>query len=230
MGMNAPTYIPKTSALTPAASVIVINERNQESSVLLVHRSPELRFHPDMWAFPGGHIDDSDRVAEDDLQTARRCAVRETAEESGLELKAEDLIHMFRWVSPKQVPRRFDTWFFLTIGRYTDVRVDGDEIIGHTWSPIEQALRDHHGDIRRLTPPVFVLLSRLAALNGRITDRQVLRSTPVTYFKGRLVDLPDGLCTLYEEDEAFRHGDLNRPGPRHRLLMHDMEWTYENQY
>ncbi len=153
--MNDHFHAKMPSRLIPAASVIIVNNNSVKPSVLLIHRSPELRFHPDLWAFPGGHIDSADRLSDNDLETARRCAVRETHEETGLQLAIEDLIYVARWVTPPNMPRRFDSWFFLAVGSYKNVCVDGREIVDHVWRPASLALLEHQHYIRRLTPPVL---------------------------------------------------------------------------
>jgi 8-oxo-dGTP pyrophosphatase MutT (NUDIX family) len=188
-----------------------------------------MRFHGDLWAFPGGHVDAGDQAGSD-LETAKQCAVRETLEETGLALKSQDLIYFARWITPKIMPRLFDTWFFLAMGAFENVRVDGTEIIGHAWCSPSQALADHNNHVRRLTAPTFVFLSRLAETNGNPVDPKQIRDTHTACFQGRIVDLPDGQCSLYQEDEAYQHGDLDKPGPRHRLWMRTTEWKYEKQF
>lgn len=228
MGMNNIIHSGGTPEFIPAASVIIVNDQNEHHQVLLVHRSPELNFHPDLWAFPGGHIDAVDRIEDDKLETARQCAIRETLEETGLDIKAGSLIYMARWITPSKLVRRFDTWFFMAVGDYRNVRVDGREIIGHTWRTPKQAVLDHHRNIRHLTPPAFVFLTRLAEAEpvGTLSIQPTL-SNQVPYFRGRVVNLPNGRCTLYEEDEAYCHADLERPGHRHRLWMLESGWNYE---
>ena len=227
--MKTDTNKTDNSTLVPAASVIVIKEIDATPSVLLVHRSPELRFHADLWAFPGGHIDPEDTVPGDPLETARRCAIRETMEETGLLLGRDALAYSARWITPAEMPRRFDTWFFFAEAADQSVRVDGMEIVEHAWCAPRQALADHNRNIRRVTPPAFVFLSQLAAAPTHMPPLNNPEAAP-HIFQGRLIDIPDGLCTLYQEDEAYQHGDLTQPGPRHRLWMRDSEWSYENRY
>ena len=217
-----------SSELIPSACAVAVTDHGAGPRALLVHRSPELSFQGDLWAFPGGHVDAADQVLDDDLETAQRCAVRETREETGLALGAEDLIYMARWITPVYLPRRFDTWFFLTTGDFGSVTVDGHEIIDHQWIPPRQALLDHNQNKRRLTPPAFVILSRLAGLDSVPAILENVQDNGVPYFKGQPVELPNGLCALYEGDVAYGHSDLTRPGPRHRLWLRSSGWQYEN--
>lgn len=66
-----------------ASTVIVTRGRGAELEVLLVERNPKLRWFPGMNAFPGGVISESDRDDDPD-HAARRCAIRELFEETGI--------------------------------------------------------------------------------------------------------------------------------------------------
>lgn len=227
--MNSHSQRNTPSKLIPAACVIIVTDHGAGPLALLVHRSPELSLQGGLWAFPGGHVDAVDRVPNDNLATARRCAVREIREETGLTVRAEDLIHMARWISPGYLPRRFDTWFFLTVGTYGNVQVDGREIIDHAWYPPKKALLDHNQHQLRLTPPAFVFLSRMIGMDSLDALRQDAQHNGVPYFRGRPIDLPYGRCVLYEGDVAYDRADLGRPGPRNRLWMQKSGWRYENK-
>jgi len=65
-----------------AAAVLVTTGPAQSLEILLVQRSPALRFFGGYWAFPGGATEDIDRAAGD-LSLAS-CAIRELLEETGL--------------------------------------------------------------------------------------------------------------------------------------------------
>ena len=70
--------------------VAVILRRADE--VLLCHRSPERRWYPDVWDFPGGHVEPGERP-EDALR-------REVAEELGAELKGVEGDPVLHLVDP----------------------------------------------------------------------------------------------------------------------------------
>jgi 8-oxo-dGTP diphosphatase len=70
--------------------VAVILRRADE--VLLCHRSPGRRWYPDVWDFPGGHVQPGE-CPEDALR-------REVAEEPGAELEGVDGAPVLRRVDP----------------------------------------------------------------------------------------------------------------------------------
>jgi mutator protein MutT len=61
--------------------------------VLLCHRSPRRRWYPDVWDFPGGHVEPGERP-EDALR-------REVAEELGAELEDVDGDPVLHLVEPR---------------------------------------------------------------------------------------------------------------------------------
>ena len=90
-----------------ASSLILLRDSAGGPEVLLVQRNPEQRFMGGAWVFPGGAVDDTD----DD---ERHTAVRELAEEAGIELaRGRGAGRYSRWITPAQVKVRFDTHFFV---------------------------------------------------------------------------------------------------------------------
>jgi mutator protein MutT len=73
--------------------VAVILRRANE--VLLCHRSPGRRWYPDVWDFPGGHVEPGE-----DPQAALR---REVAEELGAGLQAVEDEPVLRRIDPRTV-------------------------------------------------------------------------------------------------------------------------------
>jgi mutator protein MutT len=66
----------------------------REDKILLCHRSPERRWYPDVWDFPGGHVEPGERP-EDALH-------REVAEELGVKLDGVDGDPVLHRVVPQQ--------------------------------------------------------------------------------------------------------------------------------
>jgi len=79
--------------------------------VLLLRRSENARFMPNVWVFPGGALDREDG---DGIEGLKTCAIRELHEEAGVRLDpSTHLVPLARWVTPEVIKTRFDTWFFL---------------------------------------------------------------------------------------------------------------------
>ena len=145
----------------PAASVIVVRDAPLE--VLLLRRSEKSSFVPNAWVFPGGTTE-----AGEDL---RDTAIRETFEECGLAIAAEELVPTSRWITPVGIPKRFDTWFFLAaVSRDAAVTIDEREIVEATWIAPKDALA------RRDLHLVFPTIKNLEAIAGFETTADLLAS------------------------------------------------------
>lgn len=120
----------------PAASIVLLRRGGKHAQraleVLMLRRSEEARFMPGVWVFPGGSVDECDGGDETGL---RACAVRELAEEAGIELPAEEeLVPFTRWITPELIATRFDAWFFLALApAHTPPRADGVETTEARW-------------------------------------------------------------------------------------------------
>lgn len=110
----------------------------------LVRRSLESKFMPGVWVFPGGAVDADDGSDPDSEEAHRQCAARELAEEAGVEVDPVDLVAYSRWITPRQVPIRFDTRFYLAVDPATsEPRIDGREVIDWGWFAPSRALERH---------------------------------------------------------------------------------------
>jgi 8-oxo-dGTP pyrophosphatase MutT (NUDIX family) len=127
--------------------------------LLLVRRNPEARFMPGVWVFPGGAVDPEDGDGEAAHRTA---AVRELAEEAGIEVPADELVAYSRWITPKAVPIRFDTHFYLALApAHSPPHPDGSETVDAGWFEPQEALDSHHaGEL----PLVFPTIKHLESL------------------------------------------------------------------
>ena len=212
----------------PAATVVLIRDRPGGCEVLLVRRNAQLSFHGGAWVFPGGRLDVDDYAAGDDVLTAaRRAAVREAREEAGLILQADELVAISRWVTPVQLPKRFDTWFFAAAGTDAPVAVDGGEIHDHSWMAPAEALAAQRAGRIELPPPTFVTITAIAPHPTARAALSALGRDPIEVFEPRLFPIEGGAVTLYAGDAGYEDAELERPGVRHRLWMREDGWHYE---
>ena len=146
----------------PAATIIVLRGGSERLEILLVRRTPDQKFMGGMWVFPGGAVDPQDGDPSED-QSQRRAAIRELDEEAGIVgVAATDLVRFSRWVTPKQVSKRFDTHFFLApLPAAASVSIDNDECVDFRWLTPTAALAAHWaGDL----PMVFPTIKHLEQL------------------------------------------------------------------
>lgn len=143
--------------------MILMRERAAaaELELLLVKRSSAARFMGSVWVFPGGTVDAQD--GEGDWGD-RVAAVRELAEEAGIErIDPAGLVKFSRWITPAELPIRFDTQFF--IGRLPDdgqdAQVDGRECVDHGWFTAEAALEAYASRRILLVLPTIRQLEQL---------------------------------------------------------------------
>lgn len=213
----------------PSASVVVVRDGTDALEILMLRRNDKIAFHGGAWVFPGGRVDDADKAdAAAELDIARRAAVRETLEETGLEVAVDDMLPFAHWTTPVDMPKRFATWFFAApVVTHGEVRIDNSEIVDYRWLTPRQALAMRAAGEMELPAPTFVTLLGFAE-SPTIADLAArLRAAAVEHFVPRLVPIPHGRCTLYGEDAGYESLDFHAPGPRHRLVMHkDQDWQY----
>lgn len=217
----------------PAATVVLLREAAPTCEVLMVRRNAQLAFHGGAWVFPGGRIDPEDyqgAASGDIVEAARRAAVREAAEEAGLSIDRGELVLISRWITPESLPKRFDTWFFAAAARDHLVRIDGGEIHAHQWIAPARALESHARGEIDLPPPTFVTLLQLAEMGCPTEVLRNYRQRRAEDFFPRLRRSGDTAYTLYEGDVAYEGGDVDAPGPRHRLCMVGTKWRYEREF
>jgi len=214
----------------PAATVVLLRDAQAGVEALLVRRNAQLAFHGGAWVFPGGRIDPEDGhagEATDEMPAARRAACREAWEEAGVQLLPENLVAFARWVTPEGLPKRFDTWFFAARAGADIVRVDGGEIHAHQWIRPADALQAHRAGTIDLPPPTWVTLRQMSEFATVDTVLTTIARAAIEVFVPRICMVPDGACSLYGGDGAYDSGDVDGPGPRHRLWMLESGWRYE---
>lgn len=213
----------------PASTVIVCRPHEAGFQVLLVKRHGSSGFMAGAHVFPGGRVDDDDRVGDAALaQVARalldgaleeraalgfvNAAVRETREEANVDVTAAALLPWSWWITPAVEPKRFDTRFFLcAVPASTTAVVDEHEAVSHVWLTPRDALAAFMTGEIALAPPTLATLEDLVPY-ATMADaaRSVVR--PVRAICPRIVPTDDGLVLalpgdpLHEEAQpAFAH-------------------------
>jgi 8-oxo-dGTP pyrophosphatase MutT (NUDIX family) len=191
----------------PASSVILLRRGgkhvDRELEVLLLKRSAEAAFMPGVWVFPGGAVDPEDGDGDDGH---RSCAVRELAEEAGIELAGpEELVLFSRWITPELVKTRFDAWFFLALAPpHSPPKPDGEETTDAGWVAPQAAL--DAGAAGEL-PLVFPTIKQLEALLPYSSSEEALEAA-----RSRTVEpiLPKVIGTK-EDHRVVLPGDPDYP-------------------
>jgi 8-oxo-dGTP pyrophosphatase MutT (NUDIX family) len=143
-----------------AATVVVLRGGSETLEVLMVQRNPEQRFMGGAWVFPGGAVDAHEAEEAPGDLAHRRAAIRELAEEAGIELESpEDLVSFSRWVTPEAVKIRFDTRFFLAAApEGAEAVVDGRECVDVRWLSPQAAIEAYgRGELNLVFPTLKTL-------------------------------------------------------------------------
>lgn len=147
--------------------------RERGLELLMLRRGAGARFMPGVWVFAGGVVDPADFEAASDPPDGvdgeewahRICGARELAEEGGIEISPEQLVPWSRWITPEQVPIRFDTRFYLALApAHTKPEPDGVEMEEARWIEVSEALRAAEADELELSFPTVRHLEMLVDL------------------------------------------------------------------
>lgn len=213
----------------PGATVVPLRDGPTGLEVLLVKRAAAVDYGG-MWAFPGGRVEHDDAHPDDpddEIERARRTAVREAGEEVGLAFRADDLVPFSHWTGGARQARLYAAWYFLAPAPADTVTCDGYEIVDHRWiTPAEAVARRDRGEIG-VVAPTWVTLHTLTAADS-VSGALALAADrgPVVYLS-RLTVVDDQRIVLWDGDAGYATTDPAVPGPRHRLTMAETGWAFE---
>ncbi|MGJ7439794.1 NUDIX domain-containing protein [Aquipuribacter sp. MA13-6] len=170
---------PQGSPPRQAATVCLLRDGDAGTvEVLWITRGRQLAVAPGLLAFPGGAVDDVDRLRRSDdpgypdrFTVLARAAARELAEETGHAVAPQLLRPLVRWVTPEHEPRRYDSTFLVGVlsgsggdGARAPGRMPPDhEVHEHGWAGPAELLAALGDGTRAALPPTRAVLGRLQA-------------------------------------------------------------------
>ncbi len=153
------------------------------------------------------------RLAEGAVSFGRLC------EALDLELHADRMVYLDRWITPPGAARRFDTRFFIAPAPPGQTaRHDGEETVEHAWIPPREALERHHRGAFPLGSPTVRTLRALAEFetSGQLLEhvrRRMLQpgesgAGPESFFTSNAASpIPasgrDGTRLVHPEEPAY---------------------------
>ncbi len=218
----------------PAATAVLLRQSAAGIQTLLLRRNPDMPVMGGIWVFPGGRVDAEDRFAasnpDDRYEVARITAVRETAEEAGLQLDPNSLVRFSHWTPPPDFDHQLATWFFVAAAPLGAVQVDGREISEHLWLSPKEAIRRHtEAGGTWFLPPTFVTLRELEPFS-HLTDvlAAAQRREPMFYDTRLATTAAGEWVALWEGDAGYASTNPDLAGSRHRLWAPEgLPWRLE---
>jgi 8-oxo-dGTP pyrophosphatase MutT (NUDIX family) len=214
----------------PSATALLLRPGVHGVEVLLLERHRAIEFHGGDWVFPGGRVDPEDALPGEDLWgegPARRAAARETLEETGLRIRAESLVPLSHWTTPESYPKRFSTYFFVGEAPAGLAIADGVEAVSLRYYSPEGALEAHARGEIGLPPPTWISLHELTRFRRVDEALEVIATSSTPFLLPRPVEVEGGVISLYPGDAAYESLDLEREGPRFRLVMRGRPFRLE---
>lgn len=225
-----------------AATVMLLRDSDSGPEVLMIER-PDRGSFAGAWVFPGGKLDEEDRVAPDEPEedAARRAGVRETREETGLVVEPAHLLTVSVWDPPPGIPLRIRTWFFAATAVAGEVVLSPHEAVAAEWVRPEVLLDRHGKGAATLYPPTWVTLHHLSGQPHVEALLGMLRLTGLRRFETIARRSDSGPMLLWEGDADYgdaqrleaAHGDAEHgdaaggaASARHRLELGSLPWVY----
>ncbi|ABM06634.1 MULTISPECIES: NUDIX hydrolase [Micrococcaceae] len=175
-----------------AASVILLRDASDGLEAFVQHRVSTMDFAAGMVVFPGGRVDAADQsgwdypaellqrhaadwnqsslsadpgAAAKNAGTVLAAAIREVQEEAGLTIDASDLRPWANWITPTDMPKRFDTFFYVAKpSPGATPQHQTTEAWQSLWMPVADILEAEAAGTLKLMPPTYYLLKEIAGL------------------------------------------------------------------
>ncbi|HUR89325.1 MAG TPA: MBL fold metallo-hydrolase [Ramlibacter sp.] len=199
----------------PAATVILLRDTPEGFEVLMTRRSATASFAPGAFVFPGGVIDPG--------ETPQAAAVRESFEELGLDLAGVKMSLLARWITDRDLPRRFDVSFLVARMPEGQTPVaDEAEQFEPVWVGPADALARHEAGTFFMIFPTIRTLERLAKYTNVDEVLAACASGKPLWTSCPRAGFVKGADTRYMEHE-MAYGELALVSPDGQLVHH-LDW------
>ena len=206
----------------PAATVILLRRGGQHREdrdgfeVLMLQRGADARFMPGVWVFAGGVVEAADRKAtqfmsagiDPDEVAHRVCGARELEEEASVAIEASALLPWSRWITPEQVPVRFDTRFYVALAPpHSKPEPDGVEMDAARWIVPATALEESAENDLELSFPTIKHLEELREYPDADAVLDNARSRPVVPLTPKVVGTEDSFTIILPGEPGYDEAD-----------------------
>ncbi len=216
------------SNLIPAATVLLLRDGSKGIEVLMLRRNRKLKAFGGAWVFPGGRVDENDGPGLDEIARARSAAIRETEEETGLNITSSKMSTLSNWIPPEAEIRRFSTWFFVAQAPDNPVKIDQGEIHDYQWVRPNEFMQKIPSPDIQIMPPTYISLHQIRHFDTASSAVQGIEACTTEIFKTRFAKHNDGFVTYWEGDCAYEDGNFDKAGPRRRLYAGPDRWEYSS--
>ncbi len=218
------------SPLIPAATVLLLRDTKDDIEVLMLRRNKALKAFGGAWVFPGGRVDDKDGPGLDEISRAQHTAIRETMEETNLDISGAKFATLSNWIPPVEEKRRFSTWFFVAKAPDSPVKIDDGEIHDYQWISPKAALAKVPSPDLYLMPPTYISLWSLKAFNHVDEALLGVSNMEPERFETKFTRGNKGFITMWPGDACYDSLDLSIEGPKRRLYAEPDQWRYETDF
>lgn len=211
-----------------AGTAVIVRDGANGPEVLMIER-PDRGSFAGAWVFPGGKVEPGDAHAEEAV-AAQNAAVRETREETGLELDGAALVPLSCWDPPPGLPLRIRTWFYLSADPGGEPAFAPDEVLSAAWvRPAAMLARHGRGEVT-LYPPTWITLHGLADQPHAAALLAAARVAGIRRYETVARRRAGGPLLLWHGDAEYDDNDADdvaeAAASRHRLDLAALPWVY----
>jgi 8-oxo-dGTP pyrophosphatase MutT (NUDIX family) len=182
-----------------ALRIAAIREAYEETGILLAR-------HDDGSPFRG---DDQAAALRADIVAAPEGFLTLLAD-LGLVLDLAALTVFARWITPKMMPKRFDTWFFLAAAPADQLaQCDGWETVDAEWIEPTEALRLGAAGERSVIFPTRMNLKLLAEASNAAEAVSAANARDLVTVEPKMIDGPAGRFLVIPSDAGY--GEVSVP-------------------